>query len=116
MKIILIGNMKAAYKNASKGLKGLLKHYFVPENGLPLMLAKTLVVAEILPDFEPETAFLMLKMKGKEAHRQHFKAHCPLFRAIRADFRKNFTVEDVLIPFFSFGSGKWEQILSSQNF
>lgn len=62
------------------------------------MLAKTLVVAEILPDFEPETAFLMMKMKGKEAHGQHFKAHCPLFRAIKVDFRENFTVEGVLIP------------------
>lgn len=82
------------------------------------MLAKTLVVAEILPDFEPETAFLMMKMKGKEAHGQHFKAHCPLFRAIKVDFRENFTVEGVLIPPppFLYGSGKWEQILSSQKF
>lgn len=70
------------------------------------MLAKTLVVAEILPDFERETAFLMLKIKGKEAHGQRFKAHCPLFRAIQADFRENFTVEGVLIPFFFICIGK----------
>lgn len=45
------------------------------------------MVPEILPDSEPETAFLMLKIKGKEARELHVKAHCPLFRAIWAFFR-----------------------------